>query len=49
MTTATYRGVQYDTDVKREQLVSNWLPVIQKQLEKQKKINEAQYHMATLR
>lgn len=49
MTTATYRGVKYDTESRRESLVENWLPVIQKQIEKRKKIEEAQYHMATLR
>lgn len=49
MSQATYRGVSYDTDERKEQLVNNWLPIIQKQIEKQKKIKEAQYHMATLR
>jgi hypothetical protein len=46
MTTATYRGVSYDTEVKKEQLVSNWLPVIQKQIEKQNKLKQAQLAMA---
>ena len=48
MTIAKYRGVEYNVEEKREQLVANWLPVIQKQIEKQKKLQEAQYHMATL-
>ena len=46
MTTATYRGVSYDTELKREQLVTNWLPVIQRQIEKQNKLKEAQLAMA---
>jgi hypothetical protein len=46
MTTATYRGVNYDTETKREQLAANWLPVIQKQIEKQNKLKEAQLAMA---
>jgi hypothetical protein len=46
MSQATYRGVQYDTETKREQLAANWLPVIQKQIEKQNKLKEAQLAMA---
>jgi hypothetical protein len=46
MTTATYRGVQYDTETKREELVANWLPIIQKQIEKQNKLKQAQLAMA---
>ena len=46
MTTATYRGVQYDTDTNKERLVANWLPVIQKQIEKENKLKQAQLAMA---
>ena len=48
MSTATYRGVTYDTEIRKEEMISNWLPIIRKQIEKQNKLKEAQYHMATL-
>jgi hypothetical protein len=48
MSQATYRGVKYDTEIRKEQLASNWLSVIRKQIEKEKKLQEAQLHMATL-
>lgn len=46
MTTAKYRGVEYNVEERKEQLVSNWLPIIQKQIEKQNKLKEAQLAMA---
>ena len=46
MSQATYRGVQYDTELRKEQLVANWLPVIRKQIEKENKLKEAQLAMA---
>lgn len=48
MSQATYRGVKYDTETRREEMATNWLSIIRKQIEKEKKIQEAQYHMATL-
>jgi hypothetical protein len=48
MSQATYRGVSYDTEIRKEQMAANWLPVIRKQIEKEKKLQKAQYHMATL-
>jgi hypothetical protein len=47
MSQATYRGIKYDTEINKEQIVANWLPIIRKQMEKEKKLQEAQYHMAT--
>ena len=46
MTTAKYRGVEYNVEERKEQLVSNWLPIIQKQIEKQNKLKQAQLAMA---
>jgi len=48
MSQATYRGIKYDVEIRKENTVTNWLPIIRKQIEKQKKLQEAQYHMATL-
>lgn len=46
MTTATYRGVEYDPDVRKENMVSNWLPIIRNQIEKENKLKQAQLAMA---
>jgi hypothetical protein len=46
MSQATYRGVSYDIELRKENLVSNWLPIIQKQIEKQNKLKQAQLAMA---
>lgn len=48
MSQATYRGVQYDTELRKEQMAINWLPIIRNQIEKEKKLKESQYYMATL-
>lgn len=46
MTNATYRGVSYDTDVKKERFIKNWLPMIREQIEKEARLHEAQIIMA---
>ena len=46
MSIATYRGVEYDTEIRKEQIINNWLPVIRKQIEKENKLKQAQLAMA---
>ena len=46
MSKNVYRGVEYDTEQRKENMVTNWLPIIQKQIEKQNRLKEAQLHMA---
>jgi hypothetical protein len=47
MSQATYRGAKYDTDTRKEEMVSNWLLIIREKIEKENKLKESQYHMAT--
>ncbi len=46
MSQATYRGAQYDTDIRKKEIISNWLPIIRQQIEKENKLKEAQLAMA---
>jgi hypothetical protein len=46
MSKVVYRGVEYNTDQTKENIVVNWLPIIREQIKKQKRIEEAQLQMA---
>jgi hypothetical protein len=46
MSQATYRGAHYDTETRKNQIVSNWLTVIRQQIEKEERLKQAQLAMA---
>ena len=46
MSQATYRGAKYDTEIRQNQIASNWLELIRSQIEKENKLKEAQLAMA---
>jgi hypothetical protein len=46
MSQATYRGVNYDTETKKEEMANNWLSIIRKQIEKEERLKQAQLAMA---
>jgi hypothetical protein len=46
MSQATYRGVKYDTEIKKEEFASNWLLLIRKQIEREQRLHDAQIAMA---
>jgi hypothetical protein len=46
MSQATYRGAKYDTDTRKEEIASNWLVLIRKQIEKEQRLHDARIAMA---
>lgn len=46
MSQATYRGINYDTETRKEEMASNWLSIIRKQIEKEERLKQAQLVMA---
>lgn len=46
MSQATYRGAQYDTETRKNEIASNWLAIIRQQIEKENRLKEAQLAMA---
>lgn len=46
MSQATYRGASYDTEIRKAEIVSNWLSIIKQQIEKENRLKQAQLAMA---